>query len=58
VLSFPVDAQKHFGWDISEPYVGWVEYTVPYKYIKDGQARFEEMAVREEKEQQRVAKSN
>ena len=44
VLSYNEATQKELGYSVSEPYVGWVEYTQPYLYLKDGVKRHDDLA--------------
>jgi hypothetical protein len=43
-LSYNEATQKELGYSVSEPYVGWVEYTQPYLYLKDGVKRYNDLA--------------
>jgi hypothetical protein len=53
ILSYDEATQKELGYSVSEPYVGWIEYTQPYLYLKDGIKRHDDLAggiTEEEKE--------
>ncbi|KAL2068432.1 hypothetical protein VTL71DRAFT_16530 [Oculimacula yallundae] len=44
VLSLDEATQRELGYSVSEPYVGWIEYTQPFLYLKDGIKRHDDLA--------------
>jgi hypothetical protein len=44
ILSYDEATQKELGYSVSNPYVGWVEYTQPYLYLRDGVKRHNDLS--------------